>query len=197
MVSVPESISSSDQINKVSEMDNTGIKRKWQGGKEENFNLLSKISKVETRKPLFEIDFHLQRSLPLDWKQCLDIKSGEVQEKRTCKDPRKTPAPMSLDLELNLPYNWTKPVSDEPDSRLSLDSSPSPKKSESLSRCTSWMAFEEDHKEMVTAVCMRCNMLVMLCKSSPTCPNCKFVHPPEKNPICNFKPRLSLLPCKD
>ncbi|KAF4394866.1 hypothetical protein CsatB_008361 [Cannabis sativa] len=40
----------------------------------------------------------------------------------------------------------------------------------------SWLAFETAADEMVATVCMRCHMLVMLCRSSPSCPNCKFMH---------------------
>ncbi|KAF9610176.1 hypothetical protein IFM89_020685 [Coptis chinensis] len=214
MVSVQESISS-NQRNMIPEIENSGNKRKWEGG--ECFNLLSKISKAETTKSLFEIDFNVRcpAPLPMDWKQCLDVESGQIHfyntktRKKSCRDPRESPerlrlAPMCLDLELNLPCdslrrqeddNWTK--QNEPDSRLTMNSSTSPKKSDALTRCTSWTTFEEDHKEMVAAVCMRCNMLVMLCKSSPACPNCKFMHPPEQSPIGPFTPRLSLLPCKD
>jgi hypothetical protein len=36
----------------------------------------------------------------------------------------------------------------------------------------------EAGREMVPAVCVRCHMLVMMCRASPACPNCKFLHPP-------------------
>ncbi|KAL9306996.1 hypothetical protein AtEden1_Chr1g0024791 [Arabidopsis thaliana] len=51
-----------------------------------------------------------------------------------------------------------------------------------LSRSPSWLAFEGDDddnqkkQEMITTVCMKCHMLVMLCKSTLVCPNCKFMH---------------------
>ncbi|KAG5031286.1 hypothetical protein JHK82_014896 [Glycine max] len=57
----------------------------------------------------------------------------------------------------------------------------------------SWLSLsEDDYKEMVATVCMRCHMLVMLCKSSPSCPNCKFMHPPDQNPSKFLKRRCSL-----
>ncbi|PIA52166.1 hypothetical protein AQUCO_01000207v1 [Aquilegia coerulea] len=218
MVSVQESISSNQKKTTTTTdgFENSGInKRKWEGSGGDNYNLLSKISKVETTKSFLDIDFHLEKPLPLDWKQCLDVQSGQIHfyntktKKKTCKDPRQSPerlslTPLSLDLELNLPCNslgthaydnWTKPT--EPDSYLSMNITTSPKNSDALKRCTSWTTFEEDHKEMVAAVCLRCNILVMMCKSSPACPNCKFVHPPEQSPISLSKPRFSLLPCKD
>lgn len=47
--------------------------------------------------------------------------------------------------------------------------------------------------EMVAAVCMRCHLLVMLCKSSPECPNCKFMNsPPEQTTPAMFKRRCHL-----
>jgi hypothetical protein len=65
-----------------------------------------------------------------------------------------------------------------------------------LSRSPSWLAFEGgddndvDHKgqEMVTTVCMKCHMLVMLCTSTPVCPNCKFMHPHDHSSTKLFKP---------
>ena len=36
---------------------------------------------------------------------------------------------------------------------------------------------DQKKQEMVTTVCMKCHMLVMLCKSTLVCPNCKFTHP--------------------
>jgi hypothetical protein len=33
------------------------------------------------------------------------------------------------------------------------------------------------NSNMVAVPCANCHLLVMLCKSSPSCPNCKFVQP--------------------
>lgn len=63
-----------------------------------------------------------------------------------------------------------------------------------LSRSPSWLTFEGEQEEMVTAVCKKCHMLVMMCKSSPACPNCKFMHSPDQSTPTLFKSRsLSLL----
>ncbi|XP_010459971.1 PREDICTED: uncharacterized protein LOC104740929 [Camelina sativa] len=61
-----------------------------------------------------------------------------------------------------------------------------------LSRSPSWLAFEGDDdnqnkQEMVTTVCMKCHMLVMLCKSTLVCPNCKFTHTDDHNSTKQFK----------
>ncbi|OVA14201.1 hypothetical protein BVC80_9029g28 [Macleaya cordata] len=126
--------------------------------------------------------------------------------------------PMSLDLELNLlPYddsprtqvdencstkndsgnnnnnNNTSVKSSRSTTTYSKDSDRQlMKNSDILTRCPSWMSLEADQQEMVAAACMRCHMLVMLCKSSPACPNCKFMHPPDhQSPVNLFKPRFS------
>ncbi|KAK0577106.1 hypothetical protein LWI29_027856 [Acer saccharum] len=171
-------------------------------------------------KSIFDIELHLETPLPLEWERCLDIQSGQIHfyntrtNKRTSGDPRISPDPpgpghMSLDLELNLPcdsqrknlsHNLTTPyhLTD-----LSIDINHQQQKktkSGNIARIPSWLAFEggdddqlQQQKEMVATACMKCHMLVMLCKSSPTCPNCKFTHPPDQTPPKLFKQRLSLL----
>lgn len=71
-----------------------------------------------------------------------------------------------------------------------------------------WVAFDLDddrhersggrgrgrETEMVARVCMKCHMLVMLCKASPACPNCKFMHSPEDTSLSLlFNPKATLL----
>jgi len=104
---------------------------------------------------------------------------------------------MSLDLELSLKKkedgydinekkNYGSSGSAFGERDLFLVESSKSKKDDScvLTRpAPSWLSSEgDDHKEMIATVCMRCHMLVMLCKSSPACPNCKFMHPPGQNP---------------
>ncbi|XP_002874506.2 uncharacterized protein LOC9308437 [Arabidopsis lyrata subsp. lyrata] len=51
-----------------------------------------------------------------------------------------------------------------------------------------------NEEEMVARVCMKCHMLVMLCKASPACPNCKFMHSPEDTSLSLiFTPKPTLL----
>ncbi|KAJ8433762.1 hypothetical protein Cgig2_025925 [Carnegiea gigantea] len=111
---------------------------------------------------------------------------------------------MSLDLELNLPChrsynsnNSSSPTSDRTTNPMTtMMKNPPSDLLMSLSSVTQQTSynFEEadEDVEMVAAACMKCHMLVMLCKSSPTCPNCKFVHTPYQTPSDLFKPRLSL-----
>ncbi|TKY56254.1 hypothetical protein E2542_SST20697 [Spatholobus suberectus] len=144
--------------------------------------------------------------------QYLTIQSGQIHLRNTMMnvktpDSERNPDPeapslgqMSLDLELNLTCESLKKKEDSyydinkkknsgstgstfGERDLLIESS-NCKKDDScvLTRPPSWLSSEGDHKEMIATVCMRCHMLVMLCKSSPACPNCKFMHPPDQNP---------------
>ncbi|GAB2290618.1 hypothetical protein Dimus_024898 [Dionaea muscipula] len=133
--------------------------------------------------------------------------------------PRSPDGHMSLDLELNLPCGSSRSSMDT-DNKLKKkkqqqdsDEKPqincavffmkkkdledqgrqSPPLSLSSSSPRSSLEGDDQPQEMVATVCTRCHMLVMLCKSSPACPNCKFMHPPNHSPPYLFKPRLSLL----
>ncbi|KAF5461878.1 hypothetical protein F2P56_017939 [Juglans regia] len=121
---------------------------------------------------------------------------------------------MSLDLQLTLPCeshrksqaddNFTKPTSGRPargsnDHHMSMEFSRQEKNSGGSGSTTVqspwWLTLEEDRQEMVATVCTHCHMLVMLCKSSPACPNCKFMHPPDQSPPTLFKRRCTTLLC--
>uniref|UniRef100_A0A5B7BB16 WW domain-containing protein n=1 Tax=Davidia involucrata TaxID=16924 RepID=A0A5B7BB16_DAVIN len=204
----------------IPEFENSSKKRKFEDPEVVLLeDVFDKPVKSKSMKSIFDTELHLEIPLPLEWQRCLDIKSGQIHfyntrtQKRTTKDPRLSPEPpspfhMSLDLELNLPCgsvkknhvsdNFMKHNSGNNSGDELLNSSRSNKNSSSgpglIRRIPSWLAFEGgDEKEMVTAVCKRCHMLVMMCKSSPSCPNCKFVYPPDQSPPNLFKPRLSLL----
>ncbi|KAF5739730.1 hypothetical protein HS088_TW12G00940 [Tripterygium wilfordii] len=180
----------------VSELGNSSKKRKCEDSKAEAV-LVDKRSKVaESTKPISDIELHLETPLPLEWRQCLDIQSGKIYfynsmtHIRTTKDPRRSHEPentgdhMSLDLELNLQSGSPEPFMDS--SRYNK------KNSEGPARSPSWLAVGGDQEEMVASVCSRCHMLVMMAKSSPACPNCKFLHPPDQSPAKLFKQRLTL-----
>ncbi|CAL4913022.1 unnamed protein product [Urochloa decumbens] len=152
--------------------------------------------------------------LPPEWQRCLDIQSGQIHyyntrtQKRTWKDPRGEPdyraaagdddeddsancAPPGLDLELNLTFSPRR----APPAHQEKAKKPRPAAPPAA----------EDSREMVAAVCVRCHMLVMMCRASPACPNCKFLHtptsraappPPEREPA-PLKLGLQLLCCRD
>ncbi|ESW13166.1 hypothetical protein PHAVU_008G173300 [Phaseolus vulgaris] len=182
-------------------------KRKWQEETltEEFFKIHP--THAEKRNSIFGIELHLDTPLPSHkLRQYLTIQSGHIHLSNAGMSMMKTPdsernsdpktpllGQMSLDLELSLKkkeesydineknYGSTRSTFGEHDllnesSKCKMDDSCA------LSGPPSWLSSEVDHKEMIATVCMRCHMLVMLCKSSPTCPNCKFMHPPDQNP---------------
>ncbi|XP_022766388.1 uncharacterized protein LOC111311276 [Durio zibethinus] len=221
MVSFQAPLSPPDMIRKtIQELENSSKKRKLEepqeGDREETFE---KRWKAESTKSMFDMELHLETPLPLEWQRCLDIQSGQIHyyntrtHARTSRDPRRSPEPpspghhVSLDLELNLPCDSVRKIDttdhhqqfNKHNSVTTTNAGAVDKKINSsggLTHNLSWLAVEEDdeqHQEMVATVCMRCHMLVMLCKSSPACPNCKFMHPPDQCPPKLFRQRLSLL----
>lgn len=140
----------------------------------------------------------------------LSLQSGQIHfyntrtHKRTYKDPRESTEPPascpSLDLKLNLTFDPPRGhITGE--ERIKQDSCGtrcnSKDNSGSLSRSLSWTSLDTEQEEMVAAVCMRCHMLVMMCKATLSCPNCKFVHPPNYSSSNLLKPGFKLLCCKD
>ncbi|XP_054789222.1 uncharacterized protein LOC129294766 [Prosopis cineraria] len=195
-------------------------KRKWEEPLAKEF--LRDQTKAGKRKSIFDIELHLETPLPSDkWQRYLGVQSGQIHNtkmnKKAAEDRKRSPEPeppspgnMSLDLGLNLTCESPRKKGggiydiNEKQSRSSsgvlnehdlyIESSREDKKcSGGLTGSPSWLSSEVDHKEMVATVCMRCHMLVMLCKSSPACPNCKFMHPPDQNPSTFLKRRCSLL----
>ncbi|KAG0480310.1 hypothetical protein HPP92_011168 [Vanilla planifolia] len=111
-----------------------------------------KAWKAEKQKLNSSIELNLDNPLPVEWQRCLDIKR-RTWEDPTCDLELPSPRP-AVDLELNL-------MCDPSESRVSEVQ----------------VAAHGDN-EMVAMVCARCHLLVMMCKASPCCPNCKFAHPP-------------------
>ncbi|XP_050378560.1 protein CURLY FLAG LEAF 1-like [Argentina anserina] len=192
MVSFQAQPLSPNQKKSSTDSENSCKKRKWDNPFPFVEQLLEKRSKPadQIRPKSFDVELQLETPLPMEWQRCLDIQSGQIHfyntrtQMKTSRDPRgSTPEPpitnhMSLDLELN----------------LRCDSQPHPEISPNSFRAlfknnSSRLGLELDHdQEMVATVCMRCHMLVMLCKSSPACPNCKYMHTPDQSPPTLFKP---------
>ncbi|RWW28931.1 hypothetical protein BHE74_00009537 [Ensete ventricosum] len=99
------------------------------------------------------IELQLNDPLPLDWERCLDLQTGRIyfMNRKTLKRSWSRPKEQNLDLELNI---------------STFSSSEEAKKQHGS--CGS----------MAAAVCVNCHLLVMLCKSSPSCPNCKCMQTP-------------------
>ncbi|XVF65516.1 hypothetical protein PTKIN_Ptkin09bG0255500 [Pterospermum kingtungense] len=121
------------------------------------------------------VDLHVKDPLPLDWEQCLDLESGRVYYMN-----RKT---------LKKTWNWPK---DQKQLDLELNISPQHSKCSqqwSTATTTTITGSISDHEDsynkqhhhptgtnMVALACLNCHLLVILCKSTPACPNCKYVH---------------------
>ena len=163
------------------------------------------------------------------------VQSGQIHyyntrtQKRTWKDPRGEPdyraapaaadddeedsancAPPGLDLELNLTFS-PRPAPAHQEKKKPKPAAPPPQPPPAAAvesrRRQPAAAAAEDSREMVAAVCVRCHMLVMMCRASPACPNCKFLHtpsraappppPPPPEPAAPLKLGLQLLCCRD
>uniref|UniRef100_A0A2N9J9K9 WW domain-containing protein n=1 Tax=Fagus sylvatica TaxID=28930 RepID=A0A2N9J9K9_FAGSY len=131
------------------------------------------------------VDLQLKDPLPLDWEQCLDLGSGKMYylNRKTLRKSWDWPKDHKLDLELNISTHST-----------------------SSEQCSSNSDTLEDSKKystnsnMIALACLNCHLLVILSKSSPSCPNCKYVHslpsqqtPPAKVPVVKSLNTLSLL----
>ncbi|KAG6491088.1 hypothetical protein ZIOFF_052420 [Zingiber officinale] len=163
-------------------------KRKMGEGEEREEGLFVKEMKVEKEA----IELTLDVPLPLDWQRCLDIKSGEIHfyntrtQRRTSTDPRlildpPATAPLSLDLELNLSSRHSTPIRPPapPLEKPKTDHRDVKGLSLLWNSLDAGAGADSDTKEMVAAVCARCHMLVMMSKPALSCPNCKFVNPPD------------------
>ncbi|WOL11659.1 hypothetical protein Cni_G20423 [Canna indica] len=115
------------------------------------------------------IGLQLSDPLSLDWEQCLDLQSGRMyylNRKTLKKNWIRPPKEQELDLDLNISTFTSLDEKCHSSSRLAnLDQQPKNKQQNSCSG-----------NSMVAVVCVNCHLLVMLCKLSPSCPNCKYVH---------------------
>ncbi|XP_057778802.1 protein CURLY FLAG LEAF 1-like [Salvia miltiorrhiza] len=101
------------------------------------------------------VDLQLKHPLPSDWEQCLDLQSGRMfyVNRKTSRKSWMRPEEQKLDLELNISTGHN--IGQKENSSSSSSSSSS---------------------NMVALACSNCHLLVILCRSSPSCPNCKYVH---------------------
>ncbi|XP_074589000.1 uncharacterized protein LOC141844920 [Curcuma longa] len=105
------------------------------------------------------IDLQLDDPLPLDWEQCLDLESGNMYylNRKTMKKSWMRPKERSMDLDLNIsvfPFSEGKATYTAQEMNKQCSSS----------------------NNMVALVCVNCHLLIMMFKSSPHCPNCKYLH---------------------
>ncbi|CAM8998070.1 unnamed protein product [Rhodiola kirilowii] len=144
---------------------------------------------------------HSNERLPMDWEQCLDLQSGKMYflNRKTLKkswDRPSTKDHHKLDLELNISSPKEGPVkNNSPNSYLKsfelvrvAQAIQSTRKEDHLSSLASYCCNKEfinSSNNMVAMACMSCHLLVIVSKSNPTCPNCKYVHciPPDDQQI--------------
>ncbi|RCV38000.1 hypothetical protein SEVIR_8G110100v4 [Setaria viridis] len=116
------------------------------------------------------LELQLGDPLPPDWEQCLDLHSGRMYylNRKTMKKswvrPRSSNKEEQGALNLELNISTTPSIFDGKASSIGAavaDETRSP----------------NGGGHMVAVPCANCHLLVMLCKSSPSCPNCKFVQP--------------------
>ncbi|OVA01676.1 WW domain [Macleaya cordata] len=119
----------------------------------------------KTEPSLIKTSIELQHKdpLPVDWEQCLDLESGRMYylNRKTLRRSWNWPKEQKLDLELNM-STLTSSDGSNSSSEMLVGS----KKHNSSSS-----------NNMFAVACLKCHLLVMLCKSSPSCPNCKYVNP--------------------
>ncbi|PWA99099.1 WW domain-containing protein [Artemisia annua] len=199
----------------IQDSDDSSTKRKRERSLQpEDFLDDRHFSKTKySKRSVHDTELHLETPMPLEWQRCLDIKSGQIYyyntktQKKTSVDPRRCPEPpknnmsLDLDLELNLPCGSSS--SNTPRKPHQVADNFSKLKSLSTTSNTknvgggalSWLALDggDQQQEMMTAVCKKCHMLVMMSKTSPSCPNCKYMHPPNQTPPRLFNRELSLL----
>ncbi|XP_059630467.1 protein CURLY FLAG LEAF 1-like [Cornus florida] len=143
----------------------------------ENYNLSRKrksysdrlLKSSTTSQPLSRqtstVDLQLKDPLPLDWEQCLDLESGRMYylNRKTLKKSWEWPEDQNLDLELNISTSSEQYCS-------SSGTLQDAKKQQQQQQHSS------TNNNMVALACLNCHLLVILSKSSPSCPNCKYVH---------------------
>ncbi|OIT26617.1 PREDICTED: uncharacterized protein LOC109215069 [Nicotiana attenuata] len=112
------------------------------------------------------VDLQLKDPLPLDWEQCLDLESGRMYylNRKTLRKTWDWPKDQKLDLELNM-SSFSQQETMEYDHNY-YNNSKKQNKSNSSSSSSS----------MIALPCSNCHLLVIVSQSSPSCPNCKFVH---------------------
>ncbi|KAL6642428.1 hypothetical protein ACP70R_020609 [Stipagrostis hirtigluma subsp. patula] len=113
------------------------------------------------------LELQLNDPLPLDWEQCLDLQSGRMYylNRKTLKKSWIRPREQSVNLDLNISTTPSN-VAIDTGTGAGAPNEDEPKK-----------ATMSSGGNMVAVPCANCHLLVMLCKSSPSCPNCKFVQP--------------------
>ncbi|XP_062104949.1 protein CURLY FLAG LEAF 1-like [Humulus lupulus] len=157
-----------------SDQSNASRKRKLF---QDHHHFLMNTNNIDHHQPPLSVDLQLKDPLPLDWEQCLDLESGEMYylNRKTLRKSWNWPIQMeqaaaaaALDLELNM-----SSFSEDHHNRMNGFSDPMIMKRQSSSAGVSSF---NNNNNMVALACLNCHLLVILSKSSPSCPNCKYIH---------------------
>ncbi|CAM9000503.1 unnamed protein product [Rhodiola kirilowii] len=146
---------------------------------------------------------HSSERLPFDWEQCLDLESSKMYflNRKTLKrswDRPTTNKDQQYRQKLNLELNISSQTTTAAAAAGGVTNKPKPPSaSVSTNNCYSinkpdlrvlQITRKNDHHgsaavanysnydKTVAMACRNCHMLVIVSKSSPTCPNCKYVH---------------------
>ncbi|KAL6905901.1 hypothetical protein ACP4OV_003502 [Aristida adscensionis] len=116
------------------------------------------------------LELQLNDPLPLDWEQCLDLQSGRMYylNRKTLKRSWIRPREQSVNLDLNISMT---PV------HVAINGGTGAGAPDEDERHEAKKSTMNSGGNMVAVPCANCHLLVMLCKSSPSCPNCKFEQP--------------------
>ncbi|KAG1330758.1 hypothetical protein COCNU_02G007260 [Cocos nucifera] len=181
-------------------------KRKREDGEESDDFFAKEINLLKSKDAKPDLELHPDTPFPSEWQRCLDSKSGQMHldgirtHKRSSKDPRGSAEPLtscpSLDLKLNLTFGPPRShINGEERAKQDFCGGRCNSKdnSSSMLKSSSWISLDADQpSEMVATVCMRCHMLVLMCKATLTCPSCKFVHPPNRSSSTLVKPGFKI-----
>ncbi|KAJ4843651.1 hypothetical protein Tsubulata_010147 [Turnera subulata] len=128
--------------------------------------------------PQTSVDLHARDPLPIDWEQCLDLESGKMYylNRKTLRKSWNWPKDQKLDLDLELNMSPTIHVSKDSTDQCSSSNSLDQDYSTSHDKKSSSDHESSSSNNMVALACLNCHLLVILSKSSPSCPNCKYVH---------------------
>ncbi|OEL24340.1 hypothetical protein BAE44_0014636 [Dichanthelium oligosanthes] len=152
---------------KSSSSESDGTSRK----KRKHYAAGAGASWEEPQQPPASLELQLNDPLPLDWEQCLDLQSGQMYylNRKTLRKSWVRPREQSVNLDLNI--STAAIVDTSAGGVAAPDEDAEPTKRHAGAPVTS------GGNNMVAVPCANCHLLVMLCKSSPSCPNCKFVQP--------------------
>ncbi|TQD93076.1 hypothetical protein C1H46_021334 [Malus baccata] len=115
------------------------------------------------------VDPQLKDPLPLDWEQCLDLESGKMYylNRKTSRKRWNWPINQaSVNLELNIStlsgssYRSSETIEEAKNNNCKYDGSRD----------------NSNNNNTVALACRKCHLLLVLSRSSPCCPNCKYLH---------------------